>query len=150
MVTLLGKCASLVNAASAVSAPWLDRNGSGPSTLPVASHRSKRITLTLGKPFLGTYSTTVDRLFEMLVACDVLRWAHEYKPDILPAISGWRKPVAVNACNFVRFRMLIRVNYPIDSGTAHFVSGLENIKYCSRNLPQHEPPPQVAAPAREE
>jgi len=86
----------------------------------------------------------------MLVACDVLRWAHEYKPDILPAISAWRKPVAVNACNFVRFRMLIRVNYPIDSGTAHFVSGLENIEYCPRNLPQHEPPPQVAAPDREE
>lgn len=80
MVILVGKCASLVSAASAVSAPRLDRNGSGPSTLPVASlsattHRSKRITLTLGKLFLGTYGATVDGLFEMLVACDVLRWA---------------------------------------------------------------------------
>ena len=89
-------------------------------------------------------------LLEMLVACDVLRSAHQNKPDVLLAVSAWRKPVAVNACNFVWFRVFIPVNDPIDSRTSHFVSWFENNRYCPRNLRQHEPPPQVAVADREE
>src|SRR5690349_7178605 len=60
----------------------------------------------------------------MLVACDVLRTAHQNKPDLVSRLSRRRKSVALYTCNFLRLRMLVRVNDLRDSRTRHFVSGL--------------------------
>ncbi len=69
----------------------------------------------------------------MFVARDMLRTAHESKPNVLPTVSAWRKPITVNACNVVRFRVLVRMNYPVDSRTAHFLPWLEKITYSPGN-----------------
>lgn len=86
----------------------------------------------------------------MFVACHVLRATHQNKADILQAVYAWRKPVAVDACDFVWFSMT-RVNYLIDPRARHFVSWLENVRRCPRSyLPQHEPPLQLVLADREE
>ena len=83
------------------------------------------------------------------MACDVLRTTHQNKTDIVAAVPAWRKLLAVNASDFVRFRM-IRVNDLIDSGTRDFVSRFENVRRCPPSQPQHEPPPQLELVDREE
>lgn len=62
---------------------------------------------------------------EVLVACNVLSARRQNKPNVFSADCTRRKPVTVNASDFVCFGVLVRVKHEIDSRARNLVSWFE-------------------------